>query len=67
MTTPIRTEHENQPNGLTYIQYGWEKCKQQPLVPLGAVATTVALLGATASLRSGNRAKFQSFLRLRVA
>ncbi|TXT07143.1 hypothetical protein VHUM_03313 [Vanrija humicola] len=37
------------------------------MVPLGAIATTAALLGASASLRSGNRKQFQNFLRLRVA
>ncbi|KAL7422310.1 Respiratory supercomplex factor 1, mitochondrial [Cryptotrichosporon argae] len=63
MTTPI----SSQPTGeMTYFQHGWQKCKQQPLVPIGAAATTAALLGATASLRSGNRKSFQVFLRARV-
>lgn len=65
MTTPMPVEE--QPQGTTYLQHGWEKCKKQPMVPIGVAATTFALLGATASLRSGNRRQFQHFLRLRVA
>lgn len=64
MTTPMPAETGQE---MTYWKHGWEKCKQQPMVPIGAAATTVALLGATASLRSGNRASFQKYLRLRVA
>ncbi|GMK58929.1 hypothetical protein CspeluHIS016_0603710 [Cutaneotrichosporon spelunceum] len=57
----------NEEGGMTYFQHGWQKCKEQPMVPVGVAATTFALLGATASLRSGNRKQFQHFLRLRVA
>lgn len=64
MTTPMRADEAPK---VTYFQHGWEKCKREPLVPIGAAATTVALLGASAALRSGNRASFQKFLRLRVA
>lgn len=66
MTTPMPAESDA-PKGMTYIQFGWEKCKKQPMVPIGVAATTFALLGATTSLRSGNRKQFQHFLRLRVA
>ena len=65
MSTPAQHDAEAKP--VTYMQHGWEKCKQQPMVPIGAAVTTAALLGASASLRSGNRASFQKFLRLRVA
>jgi hypothetical protein len=66
MTSPMPANDPVE-EGTTYWQHGWEKCKKNPLVPIGAVATTAALLGATASLRSGNRASFQKYLRLRVA
>ncbi|KLT41885.1 hypothetical protein CC85DRAFT_285974 [Cutaneotrichosporon oleaginosum] len=66
MTTPMPAEND-EPKGMTYLQHGWQKCKEQPMVPIGVAATTFALLGATASLRSGNRKQFQHFLRLRVA
>lgn len=66
MTSPMPADNPVEHKPYTYWQHGWDKCKQQPFVPIGAAATTVALLGATASLRSGNRQRFQTFLRLRV-
>lgn len=65
MTTPMPTPTTSEPK-LTYIQHGWEKCKREPLVPIFTAATTICLLGASASLRSGNRQSFQYFLRARV-
>ncbi|KAB5591771.1 hypothetical protein CTheo_4803 [Ceratobasidium theobromae] len=50
----------------TYVQRGWRKCKEQPLVPIGIVATCVALIGATKHLRAGDRTNFNRFLRFRV-
>ncbi|BEJ14599.1 hypothetical protein CspHIS471_0403660 [Cutaneotrichosporon sp. HIS471] len=66
MTSPMPVDN-NEESGMTYLQHGWQKCKEQPMVPIGVAATTFALLGATASLRSGNRKQFQHYLRLRVA
>ncbi|KAK4047002.1 Respiratory supercomplex factor 1, mitochondrial [Microbotryomycetes sp. JL201] len=43
------------------------KFKDEPLVPIGIVATVAALLGATRSLQQGNRTEFNKFLRYRVA
>ncbi|KAG8744791.1 Respiratory supercomplex factor 1, mitochondrial [Ceratobasidium sp. 414] len=54
------------PNRETYMQRGWKKCKEQPLVPVGVFATCVALIGATKHLRSGDRTNFNRFLRFRV-
>ncbi|GHJ90167.1 hypothetical protein NliqN6_6569 [Naganishia liquefaciens] len=59
--SPVEEDHD------TYWSHGWNKCKQQPLVPLGIVATCIALMGATGALRSGNRAQFNRYLRYRVA
>lgn len=67
MTSPMPTPTMEGDKPMTYWQHGWEKCKANPAVPIGCAATTVALLGASASLRSGNRKQFQNFLRLRVA
>lgn len=67
MTSPMPTQTFEGEKPMTYWQHGWEKCKANPAVPIGCAATTVALLGASASLRSGNRKQFQNFLRLRVA
>ncbi|KAJ9115959.1 hypothetical protein QFC22_005102 [Naganishia vaughanmartiniae] len=61
-TTTAETEEFD-----TYWTHGWKKCKKQPLVPLGALATCIALAGATAALRSGNRVQFNKYLRYRVA
>ncbi|KAG0144555.1 hypothetical protein CROQUDRAFT_672320 [Cronartium quercuum f. sp. fusiforme G11] len=43
-----------------------QKFKDQPLVPLGAGATTIALLGAGRALRAGNATQFNVWLRYRV-
>ncbi|KZP01404.1 hypothetical protein CALVIDRAFT_532164 [Calocera viscosa TUFC12733] len=50
----------------TYVQKGWRKCKEQPVVPLGVLLTCIAFLGATRSLRSGDKASFNRYLRFRV-
>ncbi|KAK4688232.1 hypothetical protein P7C73_g1881, partial [Tremellales sp. Uapishka_1] len=64
MTTPQQSMSAAKPE--TYMSHGWEKCKKQPLVPLGILATCAALIGATSSLRTGNRAQFNKYLRYRV-
>ncbi|KAI5449219.1 Respiratory supercomplex factor 1, mitochondrial [Naganishia albida] len=60
-------QHAEEESHETYWSHGWNKCKKQPLVPLGIVATCIALMGATGALRSGNRAQFNRYLRYRVA
>lgn len=42
------------------------KCKQQPLVPLGTLATTGAIIMATKSIRRGDRIRTQKYFRYRV-
>lgn len=41
-------------------------CKQQPLVPLGAVLTTGAVILAAENVRTGNKKKAQTWFRWRV-
>ncbi|CDK24865.1 unnamed protein product [Kuraishia capsulata CBS 1993] len=42
------------------------KCKQQPLVPLGCLATCVAIGLATHAIRKGNSPTAQKWFRMRV-
>jgi len=50
----------------TYQEKAWRKFKQQPLVPIGAVATTFALLMAGSKLRKRDSKSMNYWLRARV-
>lgn len=51
---------------LDFIDKCIKNCKEQPLVPLGTLATTVAVILAAKSLRVGNRPGAQKWFRYRV-
>ncbi|WVQ97118.1 hypothetical protein IAU59_004228 [Kwoniella sp. CBS 9459] len=61
MSIPVQTG-----NKTSFTQFIARKCKEQPFVPIGCIATVGALLGATYHLRKGNRNRFNQFLRWRV-
>ncbi|KAI0044005.1 hypothetical protein FA95DRAFT_1478227, partial [Auriscalpium vulgare] len=50
----------------TYREKALRKFKQQPLVPLGAAATTVALIVAMVKMRKGQQHSFNNWLRVRI-
>ena len=43
-----------------------DKCKEEPLVPLGALTTAFVLCGGLYSFKVGDRKSGQMFMRLRV-
>ena len=51
---------------MTFLEKMTFHCKQQPLVPLGTLATTVAVILAAQNVRSGNKRKAQKYFRWRV-
>ncbi|KAI9463989.1 hypoxia induced protein conserved region-domain-containing protein [Lactarius psammicola] len=50
----------------TYREKALRKFKQQPLVPVGAAATTVALVIAMTKMRKGQSHSFNNWLRVRI-
>ncbi|KAI9513452.1 hypoxia induced protein conserved region-domain-containing protein [Russula earlei] len=50
----------------TYRERALRKLKQQPLVPAGAAATTVALVIAMTKMRKGQSRSFNNWLRVRI-
>ncbi|KAA1471942.1 hypothetical protein DENSPDRAFT_871860 [Dentipellis sp. KUC8613] len=50
----------------TYGEKAARKFKQEPLVPLGALATTVALIIAANKLRKGESRSLNTWLRVRI-
>jgi len=53
-------------SGETYREKALRKFKQQPLVPVGAAATTVALVIAMTKMRKGQSRSFNNWLRVRI-
>ncbi|CEP22403.1 hypothetical protein BN1211_2761 [Cyberlindnera jadinii] len=64
---PSSFDDQNEYRQLDFIQKCVKNCKEQPLVPLGTLATTVAVILAAKSLRIGNRPGAQKWFRYRVA
>ncbi|KAI0246110.1 hypoxia induced protein conserved region-domain-containing protein, partial [Lactifluus subvellereus] len=50
----------------TYREKALRKFKQQPLVPVGAAATTLALVIAMTKMRKGQSHSFNNWLRVRI-
>lgn len=63
-TPPMLTApHHRQ---LDFLEKCVKNCKEQPFVPLGTLATTVAVILAAKALRQGNRPGAQKWFRYRV-
>lgn len=54
------------PEGETFIEKAIRKCKNEPLVPVGALATTFFLLSGLRSFHQGNKKQAQMLMRGRV-
>ncbi|CEP63696.1 respiratory supercomplex assembly factor RCF1 LALA0_S09e00452g [Lachancea lanzarotensis] len=57
---------EQDVDDMTFYEKMIFHCKQQPLVPLGTLATSVAVILAAQNVRSGNKRKAQKYFRWRV-
>ncbi|KAA8894882.1 hypoxia induced protein conserved region-domain-containing protein, partial [Sphaerosporella brunnea] len=44
----------------------WRRLKEEPLIPIGCLATSYALYKATRSIRSGNKEATNKFFRMRI-
>lgn len=63
----VKTEGEKTTDEMTVGEKVLFYCKQQPLVPLGCLLTTGAVVMAAMSVKQGNKRKAQYFFRWRVA
>lgn len=54
------------PSEMDILQKMIFRCKQQPLVPIGTLLTTGAIILATKSIRQGRKADTQKYFRYRV-
>ncbi|SCV05645.1 LANO_0H12046g1_1 [Lachancea nothofagi CBS 11611] len=57
---------EQDVDDMTFYEKMVYHCKQQPLVPLGTLATTVAVILAAQNVRTGNKRNAQKYFRWRV-
>jgi len=56
----------NQYSGESYAEKAERKFRENPAVPIGALATTMALTMAMFKMRAGNAKSFNNWLRMRV-
>lgn len=62
----MSTHHVPVVSSETYREKALRKFKQQPLVPVGAAATTVALIIAMTKMRKGQSRSLNNWLRVRI-
>ncbi|KAG0669868.1 Respiratory supercomplex factor 1, mitochondrial [Maudiozyma exigua] len=60
-------KEENDLDEMSFGQRIIYHCKQQPLVPIGCILTTGAVVMAAQNIRLGNSRKAQNFFRWRIA
>jgi len=62
---PVQYDEEGNIRAYTRISL-WEKCKQEPLVPIGVTLTVAALVGGISAFRRGDKRQSQMMMRYRV-
>ncbi|ODQ81932.1 hypothetical protein BABINDRAFT_165444 [Babjeviella inositovora NRRL Y-12698] len=63
---PLSTDEHVDMSQMTFFEKAKFQCMQQPLVPIGTLATFAAVFLAAGNVRTGNRAGAQKWFRYRV-
>lgn len=66
MPSSFDKEDQDELNQMLYHELVWKKCKENPFVPVGMLATFVAVTTAIVKMKSGNKESANLWFRWRV-